>query len=88
MAKAANLTLKTGSRNKAKVAIANRLARAIYHIIKSTDIRYKDIGPQRVNSEEAQINNLIRQLKKKGLEVDYQVTKKIVTAKRTQTVNV
>jgi transposase len=83
-----SLTLKTGSRNKAKVAIANRLARAIYHIIAKPGQKFRDIGPQRVNSQARQIQSLIRKLREEGVSVDFELTQKIVKAKQTVEVRV
>ncbi len=40
--------MKTGSRNKAKVAIANRMARAIYCILSGENVCYKELSSNRV----------------------------------------
>ena len=63
------LTFRLGSRNKAKVAIANRLARAIYKVLGGED--YKELGYSRANSNEAKAKNLLNQLKNLGLKVRY-----------------
>lgn len=81
-AKCNKLTLKTGSRNKAKVAIANRMARAIYKILSNPEERFKDRGYQEVFSEARRIKTHIQQLKKLGVEVEYLVLEKIIKAKK------
>ena len=81
-AKYNTLTFRLGSKNKAKVAIANRLARAVYHIIKHPSIRYKDLGEVRVDTVEQQIKRSITKLKNLGVKVDYYQHKKFVDAKR------
>ncbi len=76
-AKYAKLTMKTGSRNKAKVAIANRMARAIYCILSGENICYKELGSNRVINEEKKIKNLINQLKSLGVQVNHHTEEKI-----------
>jgi transposase len=70
-AKHQRLTFQLGSRNKATIAIANRICRAIYHIIRDPDCRYKDMGQLRVDSVENQIRRKINQLRALGLTVNY-----------------
>ena len=55
-----------GSANKAKVAIANRIARAIYKIIAGD--KYKELGYMRGDPKEHKIKLLIKQLKNLGVE--------------------
>ena len=69
--------MRTGSRNKAKVAIANRMARAIYCILAGEEIRYKELGTARVVDEGKKIKNLINQLKSMGVEVNHYTKEKI-----------
>lgn len=61
---------KLGSANKAKVAIANRIARAIYKIIAGD--KYKELGYMRGDPKEHKIKLLIRQLKNLGVEIYHQ----------------
>jgi hypothetical protein len=79
-AKFAKLTLRTGSKNKAKVAIANRMARAIYCILAGSEIRYKELGSQHVVDEQKQIKNLVNRLKSLGVEVNLH-THEVIDAK-------
>lgn len=80
-AKYIKLTMQLGSKNKALVAIANRIARVIYHLLSTPGLKYRDIGPQRVNGIEQQIKRKIGQLKALGLEVQYIMNQKIVVQK-------
>jgi transposase len=70
-AKYHKLTFQTGSKMKALMAIANRIARIVYLIIKNDDLVFKDIGPNRVDSHEQQIRRRIGQLKKLGVQIHY-----------------
>ncbi len=69
--------MKTGSSNKAKVAIANRMARGIFYILSNKDVRYRELGTVRVIDEEKKIKNLINQLKSLGVEVNHYTKEKI-----------
>lgn len=80
-AKYMKLTMQLGSKNKALVAIANRIARVIYHMLSTPELKYRDIGPQRVDGVEQQIKRKIGQLKALGLEVQYITNQKIVVQK-------
>lgn len=71
-AKHARLTFQLGSRNKATVAIANRMARAIYHIIKVPGLRFKELGALRVEPREHQIKRRLGQLRALGLNVQHE----------------
>lgn len=75
------LTLQTGSKNKATVAIANRIARVVFHLLSNPDKRYRDIGPLRIDSVEQQIKRKIGQLRALGVEVSYQTLQKITVQK-------
>lgn len=56
-----------GSANKAKVCIANRLARSIYFVLGGKS--YKDIGYMRGDPREKQIETLVRKLKALGVVI-------------------
>lgn len=61
------LKFRLGSANKAKVAIANRLARTIYIVLAGE--KYKDIGYLRGDPKEDQVSKLIQQLRSLGVNV-------------------
>ncbi len=71
-AKHAKLIFQLGSRRKADVAIANRIARTIYHLIRDPNQRYRDLGSTRVEGVEQQIKRKIGQLKALGVNVTIQ----------------
>jgi transposase len=81
-AKYNRLIFQVGSKNKATVAIANRIARVVYHMIKNPEMPYRDLGALRVDDTEQQIKRKISQLKALGVEVEYHTLQK-VTAMRT-----
>ena len=56
--------------NKAKVAIANRLARSIYKVLGGES--YKDLGYMRGDPREQQIEKLVRKLKALGVDIHHQ----------------
>ena len=56
-----------GSANKAKVAIANKLARVVYKVLAGET--YKEIGYIRGDPRESKIKKLISQLRSLGVEV-------------------
>ena len=58
-----------GARNKAKVAIANRIARSVYKVLGGES--YRELGYARANSSEAKTKNLLNQLKNLGLKIRY-----------------
>lgn len=76
-AKYNKLKFKLGSANKAKVAIANRLARVIYKILAGD--KYKDIGYARASDHEDKIKVLINQLKALGVAIRHEGHEKIVS---------
>lgn len=80
-AKYNRLIFQVGSKNKAVVAIANRIARVVYHLIKDPTQQYRDIGPLRADNVEQQIRRKIGQLKALGVQVEYQTLQKVI-AKR------
>ena len=63
------LTFRLGARNKAKVAIANRIARSVYKVLGGES--YRELGYARANSSEAKTKNLLNQLKNLGLKIRY-----------------
>ena len=71
-AKHRRLVFQTGSRLKASVAIANRITRAVYHIIRNPNARYKDLGWVRVEDTDRAIKRKIGQLRAMGLTVTYE----------------
>jgi hypothetical protein len=81
-AKYQRLRYRLGSANKAKVAIANRMARAIYHILKDPKEHFKDLGYMRVENQDSRIKRLLMQLRAEGVEVNYHTHEKIMTAKK------
>ena len=56
-----------GSANKAKVAIANRVARTVYKVLGGA--HYKDIGYMRGDPREGQIDKLVRKLRALGVDI-------------------
>lgn len=80
-AKHNRLRFSLGSYNKATVAIANKLARVIYHIIKNPNERYKELGEIRVDKIEQQTKRAVNKLKKLGYDV-------VLTEKQEQQIQV
>ncbi len=74
------LKLKTGSANKAKVAIANRIARAVYKVLAGE--KYRELGYKRAMDHEKKIQGLINQLKALGVEIKHSGHQKIVSVKK------
>ena len=83
-AKYNKLVFRLGSANKAKVAIANRLARAIYKILGGAP--FKDIGYMRGDPHEVQVRRLVAQLKNLGVDVRHHKHQMIVESVRKVTV--
>lgn len=69
-AKYNKLVYRLGSANKAKVAIANRMARAIYKVLGGAV--FKDIGYMRGDPHEEQVRRLVAQLKNLGVDIKHQ----------------
>lgn len=69
-AKYNKLKFRLGSANKAKIAIANRLARVIFKILGGEN--YKDLGYIRGNPNEDKIKTLVRQLQNLGVNIKHQ----------------
>jgi phage terminase Nu1 subunit (DNA packaging protein) len=85
-AKYNSLRFQLGSHQKATVAIANRIARAVYYIIKLPEERFKDIGEQRVDPRENQVRRAVAKLKQLGFKVELnELTKAAVLAQETTT---
>lgn len=59
-----------GSYNKATVAVANRIARALYFILKEADTRFADLGAERGDSRIAKAVRLTKKLKAMGFDVE------------------
>jgi hypothetical protein len=76
------LKARLGSPNKAKVAVANRLARAIYKVLGGEN--YKDLGYMRGDPLEKQIGLLVRKLKKLGVDVKHENHQMIVSSRKVQ----
>jgi len=66
--------------NKAKVAIANRLARAIYKVLGGQS--YKDLGYMRGDPVEKQIEVLVRKLKSLGVDIKHERHQMIVSREK------
>ena len=79
-AKYNKLVFKLGSANKAKVAIANRIARAIYKILCGE--KYKELGYMRGDPHEAKIRKHVAALKALGANVFHHNHQMIVSEKR------
>ena len=75
-----------GSYNKATVAIANHMARMLYHLIKHKNVRYKDLGALRADTKDQQIRRALGKLKSLGIQVHYHTHQKI-EAKREVTIS-
>lgn len=69
-----------GSANKAKVAIANRLARAIYKVLGGT--AYKDLGYMRGDPVEDQIQRHVRKLRALGVDIRHENHQMIVSTRK------
>jgi hypothetical protein len=74
------LKFKLGSSNKAKVAIANRLARTIFKVLGGAS--YKELGYRRGVDHEDKIRILINQLKALGVNIRHEGHEKIVSVKK------
>ena len=74
------LKFRLGSANKAKVAIANRLARVVFKILGGEN--YKDLGYMRGNPNEDKIRILITQLKNLGVDIQHKNHEKIISVNK------
>lgn len=74
------MKFKLGSANKAKVAIANRIARTVYKVLAGD--RYRELGYGRAIEHEVKIKTLINQLKALGVDIRHEKHEKIVSIKK------
>lgn len=74
------MVFRLGSANKAKVAIANRLARTIYKVLGGEP--FKDIGYMRGDPHEQQVRRLVAQLKNLGVDIKHENHQLIVNSVR------
>jgi hypothetical protein len=74
------LQSRLGSANKAKVAIANRLARSIYQVLGGQN--YKDLGYMRGDPVEKQVEVLVRKLKSLGVDIKHERHQMIVSTQK------
>jgi hypothetical protein len=79
-AKYNKLVYRLGSANKAKVAIANRLARAIYKVLGGAP--FKDIGYKRGDPHEDQVRRLVAKLKNLGVDIRHENHQMIINSVR------
>jgi hypothetical protein len=73
------LKFRLGSANKAKTAIANKIARAIFFVLGGKG--YKDLGYMRGDPREALIEKRVRQLKALGVKIEHQNNQMIYSIK-------
>lgn len=76
------LRFRLASANKAKVAIANRVARGVYKVLAGD--RYKELGYRRADDNK-KVQSLISQLKLLGFKVHTEVHEMIITKPTTVT---
>jgi hypothetical protein len=74
------LKFKLGSANKAKVAIANRLARSIYKVLAGD--AYKELGYLRGDPKEDQVKQLVQKLRSLGVQVFHHKHQTIVSKEK------
>jgi hypothetical protein len=72
--------LRLGSANKAKIAIANRLARAIYKILSGD--KYKERGYMKGDPREIRVKRLVEQLRAEGVNIFHVNHQMIVSENR------
>ena len=65
------LRFRLGAFNKATVAIANKIARVVYFLIKDPFAKYKDLGTERVESKENLAKKAVKKLQTLGYEIQY-----------------
>jgi hypothetical protein len=82
-AKYNKLVFRLGSANKAKVAIANRLARAIYLIMGGA--KYRELGYMRGDPHEQKVERLVNQLRALGVNIKH-VNHQMIVSNKTITV--
>jgi hypothetical protein len=69
-----------GSANKAKVAIANRLARSIYLILGGD--QYRELGYMRGDPHEIKVKRLVNQLRALGVDIKHVEHQMIVSTRK------
>lgn len=74
------LKFRLGSANKAKIAIANRLARVIFKVLGGAN--FKDLGYMRGNPDEEKIKKLVMQLKSMGVNIKHSDHELIVSVRK------
>jgi hypothetical protein len=74
------LQSRLGSSNKAKVAIANRIARVVYKVLGGN--AYKDLGYMRGDPVEKQIEQLVRKLKNLGVDIRHENHQMITSVRK------
>ena len=79
-AKYNKLVFRLGSAQKAKVAIANRLARTIYKVLAGD--KYKELGYMRGDPHEIKVKQLVGQLRALGVNIFHHNHQMIVSEKR------
>ncbi len=79
-AKYNELVFRLGSANKAKVAIANRLARAVYLILGGQ--QYRELGYMRGDPHEIKVKRLVNQLRALGVNIKHVNHQMIVSDKK------
>ena len=72
--------MRLGSANKAKIAIANRLARAIYKILSGD--KYKERGYKKGDTREIRVRRLVEQLRAEGVNIFHVDHQMIVSENR------
>ena len=73
------LSFRLGSKNKAKVAIANKLARVVYKVLAGAT--YKDLGYMRGDPREQKIQSHLKSLRALGVNISYH-NHQIIDSKR------
>lgn len=73
------LKFRLGSTNKAKVAIANRLARSIYKVLGGES--YKELGYMRGDPREGEIEKLVKKLRALGVDIQHRNHQEIMSTK-------
>jgi hypothetical protein len=79
-AKYNKLVFRLGSANKAKVAIANRITRAIYLILGGQ--KYRELGYMRGDPHEQKVQKLVNQLRALGVNIKHINHQLIVSDKK------
>ena len=73
------MKFRLGSANKAKTAIANKIARAVFFVLGGKG--YKDLGYMRGDPREALIEKRVRQLKALGVKIEHHNNQMIYSVK-------